>query len=409
MAAEIIFPKLDEAMVSGKLLDWMKKEGDRVEKGEPLFVVETEKVTFEVEVPESGILSSVTAKAGEVVSVGQIVAFVLQPGEVAPEVPQPVAQAREGAKEAQEIKASPIAREEAEGARELKTSPLARRIAEEHGIDLSHVVGTGPGGRIVKEDVLRAVEEASKAKKPEPLAGEVEEAKPASAEPILAMTSMRETVARRMSQSFQSAPHFYLSVEADAAELGRMREELAASIEKAVGVRLTYTDLLLKIVARAVEDHPEINVAWADGGIKKLSEINIGLAVAVADGLIVPVIQQVNLKSLTEIARARSDISKRAGEGKITLSEMRGGSLTLTNLGMFGIDRFEAIINPPESCILATGRIAEKPAAVRGELTIRPQMNLTLSLDHRVLDGVSGARFLQRIKELIEQPFLMLL
>jgi len=390
MATEIILPKLDEAMVSGRISSWQKKEGDWVEKGEVIFVLETEKVTFEVEAPESGILSAVKAKAGDVVPVGQVIAFILQPGEASPEVPQPTAQAKEGAKEA--------LKEKTKEAREIKVSPLARKTAEEHGIDISLVVGTGPHGRIVKEDVLQAVERANKLKEAEPK--RVEEEKP------LAMSLMRETIAHRMTQSFQSAPHFYLSVDVDAKELGRIREELLPSIDKAVGVRLTYTDLLLKIVARAVEDYPEVNVAWTDAGIKKLSEINIGLAVVVEAGLIVPVIRQVNLKSLADIAYARSDISKRASEGKITLGEMRGGSLTLTNLGMFGIDRFEAIINPPESCILAVGRIAEKPTVAKGEVVIRPQMNLTLSLDHRVLDGISGAQLLGRIKELIEQPFL---
>lgn len=395
MATEIILPKLDEAMVSGRIVNWQKKEGDWVEKGEIVFVLETEKVTFEVEAPESGILSGIKAKAGDVVPVGQVVAFILQPGETIPEIPRPIAQVKKGTKEA------PQTKEKAKEAGGIKISPVARKIAEEHGIDISLVAGTGPHGRIVKEDVLQAVEEANKVKEVEPGAEKVEGAKP------LAMSLMRETIAHRMTQSFQSAPHFYLSVDVDVKELGRMREELVSSIEKAVGVRLTYTDLLLKIVAKAVEDHPEINVTWTDAGIKKLSEINIGLAVAVEAGLIVPVIRQVNLKSLADIACARSDISKRASEGKITLSEMRGGSLTLTNLGMFGIDRFEAIINPPESCILAVGRIAEKPTVVKGEVTIRPQMNLTLSLDHRVLDGISGARLLGRIKELIEQPFLI--
>ncbi len=396
MAAEIILPKLDEAMTSGKILNWRKNEGDYVEKGETVFELETEKVTFEVEAPESGILGGIRAKADDVVPVGEIVAFVLQPGEAVPEIPRPVVQAKEEVKAAPEAP-QPIAqaKEEVREAQEIKVSPLARRIAKENDIDISLVAGTGPDGRIVKEDILWAIEEATK------------EVKPASGEQTLTMTSMRATIARRMTQSFQSAPHFYLSVDVDVSELGKIREELIPSVEKAVGVRLTYTDLLLKIVARAVEDYPGINIAWVDNAIRKSSEINIGLAIAVEDGLIVPVIPQVNLKSPAEIASARSDIAKRASEGKIALSEMRGGTMTLTNLGMFGIDRFEAIINPPESCILAVGRIAEKPAVVKGELTIRSQMSLTLSLDHRVLNGVTGARFLQRVKELIEQPSIL--
>jgi len=398
MALEIILPKIDEAMTEGTIVEWKKKEGDRVEKGDILYILETEKVTWEVEAPGSGILSKVIANEGDVVAVGTIVAFILQPGEKTPEISTKVRQETKEAiapAEKVEVTEKPEAIEEAI---KIKASPLAKRIAKEHGIDLSLVKGTDPSGRISKEDVIQAIEEAENIK-----------VTPAEQEEVIPMSTMRKTIAQRMTESFQSAPHFYLSVEADVRELVQVRENLMPSIEKLTGLRLTYTDLLLKITARALAEYPEINVTWTGDGIKHRSDINLGLAIAVEDGLIVAVIRQANTKSLTEITTIRDDLAQRAAQGKIRLDEMRNGSLTLTNLGMFGIDQFNAIINPPESCILAVGRIMDKPVVDNGQVVIRPRMNLTLSIDHRVLDGVSGSRFLQRIKELIEQPKLMML
>jgi pyruvate dehydrogenase E2 component (dihydrolipoamide acetyltransferase) len=397
MAVEVILPRIDAGMIQGTIIEWRKKEGDWVEKGEILFILETEKVTFEVEAPESGILSKMMAKAGDVIPVGTVVAFILQPGEEGHEIP---AQLEMETKESFIPSIKIEVGEKLEAAKEavsVKASPLAKKIAKEHNIDLSMMEGTGPEGRIIKEDVMKVIEGAKKASE-----GIIMQEK------IIPLSSMRRTIARRMAESFQSAPHFHLSVEVDVKELSNVREKLMPSIEKILGVRLTYTDLLLKITAKALEDHPEINVTWAGDGIKQLSHINLGLAIAVQDGLIVPVIKQVNTKSLTEITGIRADFGQRAAQGKIRLDEMRGGSLTLTNLGMLGIDQFNAIINPPESSILAIGRIVDKPVAHHDQVVIRPRMNLTLSIDHRVLDGVSGSRFLQRIKELIEEPIWLI-
>jgi pyruvate dehydrogenase E2 component (dihydrolipoamide acetyltransferase) len=397
MAAEVVLPRIDAGMTQGTIIEWRKKGGDWVKKGEILYVLETEKVTFEVEAPESGILSEVMAKPGDVVIVGTVVAFILQPGEEVPEIPTRVkVEIKEGKPPAQKIETVEkfAAAEEATA---LKASPLAKRIAKEHNIDLSLVEGSGPEGRITKEDVMQVIDGAKK-----------NALGPIGQEEILPLSSMRRTIARRMIESFQAAPHFYLSVEVDAEELRKARAKLMPSIEKITGIRLTYTDLLIKITAKALEGHPEINVTWAGDGIKRLRNINLGLAIAVADGLIVPVICQANTRSLTEIVSMRADFGQRAAQGKIRLDEMRGGSLTLTNLGMFGIDQFNAIINPPESSILAIGRIAEKPVVHNGQIGIRPRMNLTFSIDHRVLDGVLGSRFLQSLKELIEQPILLI-
>jgi pyruvate dehydrogenase E2 component (dihydrolipoamide acetyltransferase) len=396
MATEVVLPRIDAGMTQGTIIEWKKNGGDWVKKGEILYVLETEKVTFEVEAPESGILSEVMAKAGDVLAVGTIVAFILQPGEKVPEIPT---RGKIEIKEGMPPTPRTEAVEEFEDAKEtaaVKASPLAKKIAKEQNIDLSRIKGTGPEGRVIKEDVMAVIEGTKKSA-----------IEPMGQEENLPLSSMRRTIARRMVESFQSAPHFYLSVEVDVEELKKARERLRPMMEKITGIRLTYTDLLIKIAAKAIEEHPEINVTWAGDGIKRLRNINLGLAIAVEDGLIVPVICQANTRSLTEIVRMRADFGQRADQGKIRLDEMRGGSLTITNLGMFGIDQFNAIINPPESSILAIGRIADKPVVHNGQIGIRPRMNLTYSIDHRVLEGVSGSRFLQSIKELIEQPLLL--
>lgn len=403
MAVAVILPKLDEAMRTGKIVKWLKKEGDRVEKRDVILEIETEKTAFEIEAEEAGILSKVLAKEGDDVPVGTTIAFILQPGEKAPEVPEPVAKAKEEAqiekpkvtKEAEAIKASPS------GA--IKASPLAKSIAKEHNIDLSLVTGTGPGGRITKEDVLQALEESKAVTTP-----------PAREEPALAeeeivpLSSMREIIARRMIESFQS-PHFYLTVEVDAQELGKTRKQLIPLIESKAGIRLTVTDLIIKLVAKALEDNPSVNCSYVDGSVQLFKRIDIGLVAAVEGGMVVPVIRQADKKPLTEIAQARAELTQKARERKLTKEEMTGSTFTISNLGMFGIDQFSAILQPPEAAILAVGRIADRVVARDGEILIRPMMTLTLSIDHRVLDGVIGAKFLQSLKNYIENPVTMIL
>lgn len=395
MAVAVILPKLDEAMLTGKIIRWMKKEGDWVEKGESILEIETEKVTFEVEAEESGILSKVMAKAGDDVPVGATIAFILQPGEKAPEVPEPVVTAKGEVR----VEVPQLTKE----AEVIKASPLAKSIAKEHNIDLSLVAGTGPGGRITKEDVLRAVEESKVVAAP-PAREEVALAE----EEIVPLSSMRKTIARRMTESFQT-PHFYLTVEVDTQELGKTREQLMPLIESKIGIRLTVTDLIIKMVAKALEDNPSVNCAYVDGAMKLFKRIDIGLVTAVEGGLIVPVIRQANKKSLAEIAQARAELAQRARERKLSMEEMRGSTFTISNLGMFEIDQFSAILQPPEAAILAVGRIADKAVVRDGQIVIRPMMTLTLSIDHRVLDGVIGSQFLQSLKNYIENPSNILL
>jgi len=387
MATAVILPKLDEAMLTGKIVKWLRKEGDWVEKGEGIVEIETEKVTFEVEAEESGILSKVMAEAGDEVSVGTIIAFILQPGEEAPEVPEPVIVVK--GEEQVEVLEAP--RE----AQAIKASPVARKIAQEHNIDIATVKGTGPGGRIVREDVLRAVEESK-----------VVAAQPVREEQMAPLSSMRKVIARRMTESFQS-PHFYLTVEVETQELGKTAKQLMPLIESKIGIRLTITDLIIKLVAKALEDNPSMNCAYVDGSVKLFKRIDIGLVTAVEGGLVVPVIRQANKKSLEEIAQARAELVQRARDGKLSMAEMRGSTFTISNLGMFEIDQFSAILQPPEAAILAVGRIADKAVVRDGQIVIRPMMTLTLSIDHRILDGVIGSQFLQSLKNYIENPVIM--
>ena len=408
MATAVILPKLDEAMLTGKIIKWLKKEGDWVEKGEGIVEIETEKVTFEVEAEESGILSKVMAEAGDEVPVGTIIAFILQPGEKVPEVPEPVITAKEEAKVEVPVTAAkgeaqvevPQAPKEVQA---IKASPVARKIAQEHNIDITTVKGTGPGGRIVREDILRAVEE-SKVVAAQPVREELGLAE----EQMAPLSSIRKVIARRMTESFQS-PHFYLTVEVDAQELGKTDKQMVPLIENKIGIRLTITDLIIKMIAKALEDNPSMNCAYADGSVKLFKRIDIGLVTAVEGGLVVPVIRQANKKSLAEIAQARAELVQKARDGKLSMGEMRGSTFTISNLGMFGIDQFSAILQPPEAAILAVGRIADKPVVRDGQIVIRPMMTLTLSIDHRVLDGVIGSQFLQSLRNYIENPADILL
>lgn len=401
MAFEIILPKIDEAMTKGRIIKWMKQEGEKVEKGTILFNLETEKVTWDVESPAAGVLSKHLAKAGDVVAVGVIVAYILSEGE---DMPQELSKTTS----AGENKETPVSanvpkkdeemqKEAASTSERIKATPIAKKIAKELSVDLSLVTGTGPGERIRREDVERFAESRSQIQKTEK-----------KSDDIVAMSSMRKTIARRMTESFQSVPHFSLTVEVDMHELKKIREALLVTIEKRTGIRITYTDLFIKIVARAVEDNPAINVSWADNALSLHHDIDIGVAVNVENGLVVPVLKEANKKSLEEIAKNRSDLVDRARKGKLLPAEMKGGSLTVSNLGMYGIVQFNPIINPPESCILGIGRTVEKPVVYEGGVIIRPMTNLTLSIDHRVLDGGSGSLFLQRIRELIENPLLMI-
>jgi pyruvate dehydrogenase E2 component (dihydrolipoamide acetyltransferase) len=422
-------PALGMAQDTGKLVNWLKAEGDEVKKGEPIMEVETDKVTVEIEAQASGILTNISAAEGEDVPVGQVIALILEPGETAPEktTAPPVPASTQVTtlpqeKLSTEITATPVAaRIAAEHKIDLKAvkpeggkvskadvetylqsseaippadgkilaSPKARRLAQERGVDLTQLQGTGPEGAILTADVL----EFEPALLPEIV--------PQS----LALSTAWRVMANRITQSWTQAPHFYLIREANASRLVHWRE----SILPLASIRISYTDILVKLIATALTRHPRLNASWKEDAILTNPDINIGLAVAVEDGLIVPVIPRANQLSLEQIAARREDIVNRANQGKLLPNDIQGGTFTLTNLGMYGIDVFNAVINPPEAAILAVGRIVDRVIAVNGQPAVQPMMMLSLSCDHRVVDGARGAEFLQTLASLIEEPLIQLL
>jgi len=415
-------PKLGLTMEEGTIIRWLKGEGEKVEKGEPLFEVQTDKVVMEVEAPASGTLGKILTPEGETVPVVQVIGYILEPGEEAPEEWPILAAIREAAL------AKPVS-----GTRVLAT-PAAKRLARDKGIDLTKVRGSGEGGMITREDLLRFLEEKPA---PEVTAAERVKATPRArrlaqekgvdlsqvrgtgpqgriteqdlldflaAQEFLTPGPIQRLTAQRMAESFTSAPHFYLTIEAKATKLVELRERLRSVVEKKVGVGLTFTDILIALVAKALRDHPLANASWVEGRIRICKEINIGLATAVKEGLVVPVIKRADEKTLDQIAKERKELADKAAEGRLRLEELEGGTFTVTNLGMFGVDEFGAIINPPQSAILAVGQIAERPVVEDGQVVARPTIWLTLSLDHRVLDGAEGARFLSDLRALIEEP-----
>jgi pyruvate dehydrogenase E2 component (dihydrolipoamide acetyltransferase) len=437
---EVIMPKLGLTMEEGTIVRWLKSEGDTVEEGDVLFEVQTDKVVMEVESQASGILGRILVYEDETVPIAQAVAYIVSPGEEVPESVAHLASAESAVsgvrrpepavRKAGAIVATPAAKrlardqgidlgqvmgtgkkgmvvkgdvlaamERAAEATQLpgergprpKASPAARRVAREHGIALETVVGSGPGGRIVEQDVLDLVPEGAK---PGVDGGKV-----------VALSPIHRLMAERMTQSFSQVPHFYLGVEVNAAALVELRQRLVPICEKKADVRVTFTDLLIKVVGVTLRAHPYANATWENGRVRLFEEVNLGLATAVDEGLVVPVIGHADRLSLTEISKARSSLAAKASQGRLSLDEVTGGTFTLTNLGMLGVDVFQAIINPPQSAILATGRIADRPVVENGKVVARPTIHLTLSVDHRVLDGASGARFLQDLRRVIEDPY----
>jgi len=387
----IIMPKLGETMEEGEIIKWLKKEGDRVEKGEPLLEIATDKANMEIEATDSGFLRKILAKEGERISVTETIGYITDsmeekiPGEEEVQVPSEEKVEKEIEFERERIKAS----------------PLARKLAKEKGIDLNKLKGTGPGGRIVKEDVLRAVEEKAKT--------EVFEEKIASEKREIALARVERIMAQRMQLSKKEIPHFYLTVEVNFSETVKMRNDLLEEFEKEKGLHLSYTDFLIKACARALSKFPRVNSHYKDGKIISFPYVNLGLAVAREKGLVVPVIKNADKKSLVEIAKERTNLVKKATEDKLSLEDLEGGTFTLSNLGMMQIKNFVAIINPPQTCLLATGEIKERPIVAEGKISIAPLMEMTLSCDHRVVDGYLGSKFLAEVKRSLEKPALLLI
>jgi pyruvate dehydrogenase E2 component (dihydrolipoyllysine-residue acetyltransferase) len=416
MATEVKLPRLGQGMESGTIVRWLKAEGDTIEKGEPLYELDTEKVTQEVEAEASGVLLKIAVVEGEV-EVGHTVAVIGEQGEDVPALAssnggeaapagEDVPKGREQVADSHKLEPArdpePAGNGQApapirEGGR-IKASPLARRIARERGIDLAQVRGTGPEGRIVAEDVERAEHAPAPAPAGAPaVSGEVEE---------IALTSVRKTIARRLTEAWQ-APVFQLRVSADVTATNELRQRL---VESGLDPKPTVSDILTKLVAVALLRHRELNAHFTGESIRRFPTANVGLAVAAPQGLVVPVIRSAERLTLAEIAHARSDLVSRARENKLRREDLEDGTFTISNLGMFGIEEFTAVLNPPQAAILAVGASDPRPVVVDGgrDVRIRPMMSMTLTCDHRAIDGADGAQFLQTLKGFLELPGLAL-
>jgi pyruvate dehydrogenase E2 component (dihydrolipoamide acetyltransferase) len=399
MATEVILPRLGQGMESGTIVRWLKSEGEPVEKGEPLFELDTDKVTQEVEAEANGVLLKIAVAEGEV-PVGQTVAFIGDKGEAVPEPtratpPAPPAQA-ERAPEPEP--ALPEAPAPAATNGRIKASPLARRLARERGIDLATLRGTGPEGRIVADDVERG--EAGAPPAPAPAAARV----PAGEVEHVPLTNIRKTIARRLTEAWQ-IPVFQLQA---AAEMTRVNDLVARLRERDPDVRVTVTDVLTKVCARALMRHREVNAEFTEDAILLHPTANVGLAVAAPQGLVVPVIRSAERLSLTEIAGVRADLVGRARDSKLRAEDLAGGTFTISNLGMFAVQSFTAVLNPPQAAIVAVGATEDRVVPADGGTAVRPMVTLTGTFDHRAVDGAPAAAFLQTLRESLEDPGLAL-
>ncbi|MBN1318524.1 MAG: 2-oxo acid dehydrogenase subunit E2 [Anaerolineales bacterium] len=439
MAISILMPKVSFIVTEGTIINWLKEPGDEVVKGEPLFQMESEKATIEVEAPGSGILGENLAPVGITAPVTTIVGFILEPGEACPPLYLDAAPANAETTNTATL-STPSEPQTKDKSTRIKASPIAKRLAQENDIELDQITGTGPNGRITQDDVKnyiaeRETAEAAPKAKVTPAARkyakdqsldletiqgtspggrislrDVEQVKAAPAigiqdSELVAMTNIQRVAAERMALSFGTAPHFYLSVQVNMSQAVAMREALLPAIEARVGVRLSFTDILAAAVAESLARHPEMNASYEDGGARRFGSVNVGLAVDTPRGLTVAVVPQTNGLSLADLARRRSELIERARNNQLLPEEISQGTFTISNLGMFGIDLFNAIINPPQAAILAVGKIAKRPVVINDSLAIAPIMWMSLSVDHRVADGASGARFLQTLVGILENPY----
>ena len=431
MATEVKLPRLGQGMEAGTIVRWLKSEGDTVEKGEPLYELDTDKVTQEVEAEAGGVLLKIAIPGGEV-EVGKTIAVIGEAGEEVTEAfgegedEQPGAAESDEADESAEKPARAPARDaereagreasteaptepqqqattngqpEANGGR-VKASPLARRIARERGVDISALSGTGPEGRVVAEDVERAAASG------DPTAAPARAAVPSDEVEIEKLTSLRKTIARRMTEAWQ-APAFQIAMSADMSRALALRERMVAMLQEGQ-TKPTISDVLTKVCASALMRHRAVNALFAGDAIELHPSANVGIAVAIPKGLVVPVIPQCERKSIAEIAEARAAVVERARSGKLQQADLEDGTFTISNLGMYGVERFVAVLNPPQAAILAVGAAEEKPVVRDGEVVVRPMLELTLTCDHRSLDGATAAEFLRTVKDFLEEPGLAL-
>jgi pyruvate dehydrogenase E2 component (dihydrolipoamide acetyltransferase) len=403
MAFSVVMPALEMAQETGKLIAWRKREGDRVTKGEPLLEIETDKAVVEVEAPADGILAGIKAAAGDDIPVGQTIAWIVAPGETPPvesESTAPAARAASHAKtETPSVAATPASSSAQGPPSGAKISPKARRLAKELGVDLATVRASGPGGEILASDVQAA---ASSPAATGEKSGSIE-----------VPSSLGRIMAERTTHSWTTVPHFFVTRDIEATGLNAYRERVMAEIESshndpAKNVRVSHTDLLVALVARVLLKHPRLNASWTAEGIRLHHQVNMGIAIAVNDGVVAAVIPNAHTASLAEIAIQRRDVAERARAGKLRPADIADATFTISNLGMYQVDQFSAIITPPQAAILAVGAIADRVVGVPGQpqtrIEVRPMMTLTISCDHRVADGARAARFLGDLAEAAREP-----
>jgi pyruvate dehydrogenase E2 component (dihydrolipoamide acetyltransferase) len=438
MSINILMPALSPTMTEGKLAKWHVKEGDAVKSGQVICEIETDKATMEVEAVDEGKIGKIVVPEGaEGVAVNAVIAILLEEGETAvpagaapapatapkaaatpaPAAPKPAPAAPAPAAQtaAAPAAAAPAAKPAAapSGGR-IFASPLAKRIAAEKGLDLSRISGSGPNGRIVKADVESAKPGAAPAATPV-AAGSPRAAPPSAGQPVFVApgdtriphTAVRKVIARRMLESKQTVPHFYLTVDLEIDALLAARQAINAVAEKK-GTKVSVNDMVIKACAKALRDHPECNASWTEDEMIQYGAVDISVAVATDRGLITPIVRNADMKGLAQIASEMKDLAARAKVGKLKLDEFQGGGFTISNLGMFGINSFSAIINPPQAMILAVGMGEERAVVRKGQVVVRNMMSCTLAVDHRVVDGAMGAQYLQTLRAYIEQPASML-
>lgn len=437
MPIEIEMPKLSDTMTEGTLVKWLKKEGDAVAVGDILAEVETDKATMEMEAFDDGVLHEIRVQDGQKVEVGSTIAILLEEGEEAPAPGSETrkedagASVKEGSKkqaedpqvEKEEGKAKetlekrdesrqPASASTESGGR-VKASPLARKVAAELGVDLSSVSGSGPGGRVVEADVRGAGKEGSAkpaAAKSAPAASAPADLSAAGESETIALTGMRRVIAQRLLESKTQIPHFYLFAEVDAGELMKFRKRVNESAEASGEPKITVNDFVLKAAVVAAQRNPKVNATFAGDSIVQFKDVNLSVAVAVDDGLVTPVIRDAGSKSLREISSAVKDLATRARSKKLKPEEYAGGTITVSNLGSYGVDSFSAIINPPQSLIISVGAIVKKPVVgANDQIVVGQRVIVGLSCDHRVVDGAIGAAYLAELKRLLESPAMMLL
>jgi pyruvate dehydrogenase E2 component (dihydrolipoamide acetyltransferase) len=445
-------PKMGDSMEEGKILHWIKKEGEEVKKGEMLAEVETDKVNIEIEAFASGVLRKILVSEGDSAPVGAEIALIGAPDEPLPDrlnangagvrgqaqatsarptqspppqkqsnqpfVAEPV-QASEGLSTEPTIETPAAARQG-----RIFISPLARRLADENHLDYANVQGTGPNRRIIKMDIEATLNRQQATATPA-VAPQAEQVTPFTAQPLpqpvpaamdsgdvieIPLTAMRRTIARRLSQSMQTAPHFYVTSVIDTDKLAAFRQQINEyAADDPAPIKISFNDLIVKAVAKALIRMPQVNVSFAEDRLLQKKQVHIGVAVALEQGLIVPVVRNVDQRGILDVARETRRLADAAREGKLRPEEFSGGTFTVSNLGMFDVESFTAVINPPESAILAVGSITPTPVVVDGQVVVRSRMKVTLSSDHRAIDGVIAARFLQEVKRLLEEPFGLVL